>query len=232
MNFEVEQYKVTIFEGANPDTLVLMHEDHEEAGQVWELLSEETREKINLAGISGITWEHELSPWEAPALFKKADPFTGGADEYLQKLEKLIIPEIKNRNGRDYRKIYIAGYSLAGLFATYAAIKTENFDGIASASGSLWYPDFLSFVKEHKLSENIKKAYFSVGDKEAKTKNPIMKTVEDNTRTIENLFKMQGLETMFELNQGGHFTEDSKRLAKGIDWLILGFHSSIINLER
>ncbi len=222
MKLEIEKYKVTIYGEEGAKTLVLVHENHDEGSEIWELLSGKTKSGIMLACISGIAWNHDMTPWEAPAFFKKADPFTGGADEYMKKLEGTMLPEIQNKTNQTYECIYIAGYSLAGLFATYAGIETDIFDGFVSASGSMWYPNFLSYVKKHPLPKKTQKAYFSIGDKEAKTKNQFMQTVEENTREIERLMSTQGVTTKFELNPGGHFTDDSKRLVKGIEWVISG----------
>ena len=47
--------------------------------------------------------------------------------------------------------------------------------------------------------------YFSVGDRESKTKNPRMATVEDCTRAAAELFRSRGANVKFELNPGGHF---------------------------
>ena len=89
-----------------------------------------------------------------------------------------------------------------------------------SASGSLWYPKFLDFAVSSDILSPIDKIYFSVGDKESHTKNKIMATVEDNTRKLEEFFKQCGLMTVFELNSGGHFKDDVKRLARGIKWIL------------
>ncbi len=222
MKFEVEKYTLTIYGEDNEKALLILNEDHNEGDEIWNLLPEDAKNQLTMACISGVNWEHDLSPWEAPALFKKADPFTGGADEYFEKLVSTMIPDIQNKTNHIYERVLIAGYSLAGLFATYAAIKANFFDGFVSASGSLWYPDFLSYVKEHPLPEKVKIAYFSIGDKESKTKNSVMRTVEENTREIEGIITAQGVKTKFDLNQGGHFKDDSKRLAKGIEWIVSG----------
>ena len=85
-----------------------------------------------------------------------------------------------------------------------------------TASGSLWYPEFLTYAQSHEISDKVKKIYFSVGDKESKTKNQMMQPVEENTRFLAEYFKSKGIETTFELNEGGHFVDDAKRVAKGI----------------
>ena len=110
----------------------------------------------------------------------------------------------------------ITGYSLAGLFAVYAMYKTEVFDRVASMSGSLWFHDFMEYCKSNDYMKLPYKIYFSLGDKEANTRNPILKTVDDNTRELSEYFKNLGSEVIFELNKGNHFIDTILRSAKGI----------------
>ena len=46
-------------------------------------------------------------------------------------------------------------------------------------SGSLWFYDFMEYCKSNDYRKLPDKIYFSLGDKEANTRNPILKTVED-----------------------------------------------------
>ena len=89
---------------------------------------------IRMLAVSGFDWNEKLSPWPAPRVFRNGDDFGGKADELIEELLEVL----KQYPGRKY----IAGYSLAGLFALYTATKTDQFEGCASVSGSLWYPDF------------------------------------------------------------------------------------------
>ena len=43
----------------------------------------------------------------------------------------------------------IAGYSLAGLFALWAAWNSGYFRRVASVSGSLWYPGFTDYIRNN-----------------------------------------------------------------------------------
>ena len=70
------------------------------------------------------------------------------------------------------------------------------------------------------LKKKIDKIYLSLGDREAKTKNPVMATVEDKTRGISECYKAKGYDVFFEMNQGGHFTDPELRTAKGIKWIL------------
>ena len=62
----------------------------------------------------------------------------------------------------------------------------------------------------------------SLGDREEKTKNKIMAKVGDRTRRQAELLKDDpNVEKLyFEWNEGGHFDNPLKRVAKGISWII------------
>ncbi len=222
--------------------LVLLIENENETAAVREQCLELDPEKNPvLAGIGEVDWNHDLSPWKADPVFKKGAPFTGGARDFLKNMSDSILPEILRELPVKPRYIVMAGYSLAGLFAVYGALETDLFDGIVSASGSMWFPEFVNYVQEYMekslhISEQkpissfsgksevqtrkLRTAYFSVGDREAKTKNPVMQTVEKNTIAIQQMFDANGIMTTFELNPGNHFTDDVGRLAKGICWTL------------
>ena len=83
-------------------------------------------------------WNADLSPWPAPAVFGR-EGFAGGASATLAEVLKYCAD-------RD-RTYIIGGYSLAGLFALWAAYRTDVFSGVAAASPSLWFPGFLEYME-------------------------------------------------------------------------------------
>ena len=85
-------------------------------------------------------WNHELSPWKAPAVFGN-EGFGDGASKTLEELLKLCADREKT--------YYIGGYSLAGLFALWAAYQTDVFSGVAAASPSVWFPGFDEYMTEN-----------------------------------------------------------------------------------
>ena len=167
---------------------------------------------LMLCPVEETEWNHNLSPWPADAVFRKAPPFTGGAQEYFQSL----LPAIKETADAHPGRHFICGYSLAGLFSLYVCSMHDLFDGCASASGSLWYPGWTDWLKAHPL--HCRQVYLSLGDREKNTKQPLMRTVEDKTRECEAMIRTYA-ETVFELNEGGHFADENARLAKGLAWL-------------
>ena len=172
-----------------------------------------------LVTISNLDWNSDMTPWPG---FNLNQRFKGTADTYLNELINDIIPKVKNNLNIKISEYIIAGYSLAGLFALYSVYKTDVFSKVISASGSLWYPNFLDFIKVHNISKNITKIYLSLGNKESKTKNKVLNTVKDNTKEIEKIYLNQNIKTIYEENEGGHFKNASLRIAKGIKWILEG----------
>jgi len=65
-----------------------------------------------------------------------------------------------------------------------------------------------------------KASRFSLGNKEAKTRNTILQTVEENTILLQRYFTQLGCHTTFEINSGNHFQDTTNRTAKGIAWIL------------
>ena len=80
-----------------------------------------------------------LTPWECPGIFADDAPFAGHAKRQLEALSEIVQKTEAQLRGHPAHRC-IAGYSLAGLFATWAPFQTDLFDAVASASGSMWYP--------------------------------------------------------------------------------------------
>jgi len=205
--------------------VVILNAFDEDVKNIFDKIKEITVKKFVLVVISNVDWNREMSPWYMEKLYKSEDDYAGKADEYLDQLTQIIIPNIEkelsnifsNQNTYEY---IIAGYSLAGLFAIYSLYKTDIFSKAVSCSGSLWYPDFIEFVKSNHLKRIPQKVYFSLGNKESKTKNVKMSTVEEKTKEIESYFHSQNIETIYEENDGNHFQDVENRIAKGIAWVL------------
>lgn len=178
---------------------------------------------FTLVAIKPACWNDDLTPWKCPGLFADDAPFAGRAQDQLRLLEEEIIPQVerecsKPNSPRICRTV--AGYSLAGLFATWTALNSSAFSRIASASGSLWYPDFAHFATETPLACPIDCAYFSLGSKEAKTPSRLLRNVATGTDEVVAAFRSKGVPTQFESNPGNHFKEPALRMARGITWTI------------
>ena len=73
----------------------------------------------------------------------------------------------------------------------------------------------------HELSKRPDQLYISLGDREARTRNPFLKTVQENTEQIVSHFEQLGLDVTWELNPGNHFKDAALRSAKGIKAILV-----------
>ena len=155
----------------------------------------------------------ELTPWAAPPVFGKI-PFGDGAEKTLEFIINQLLPEVQGNNTH----LILGGYSLAGLFALWAGYNTDLFEGIAAASPSVWYPQWIDYASENKpLAKSV---CLSLGDKEEKTKNSVMAQVGNAIRKQHELLTEQKVNTLLEWNAGNHFVDSDKRIAKGFSWAI------------
>ena len=177
---------------------------------------------FTLVAISDLDWNHDMVPWDSPPAFKNAEPCTGGADDYLRLLTEEIIPmaEKEITGAPSWRGI--VGYSLAGLFALYAIYRTDLFSRVGSMSGSLWFPGIKDYIFSHEPKRQPDHMYFSLGDKESKTRNSILRSVRQNTEEIQAFYQSRGIDAVFELNPSNHYNHAAERTAAGIVWLLNG----------
>lgn len=215
--YTAEGREVTLYMAASENRpLVVLNNYSGDGGSVVEALGEMKCPDFNLLCVGNLKWNHDMTPWHCPPLSSEDDPCTGGADDYLQLLISDILPEAKELVRGVPSHIGIAGYSLGGLFALYACYNCDVFDRAAIVSGSLWFPDFKDYVFSHSMKKIPDKIYLSLGDAEAKTKHPMLKTVQENTEEIVGHYKKLGLNVTWELNPGNHFKNAALRSAKGI----------------
>ncbi len=156
-----------------------------------------------------------MTPWPTEALAKWESRCGGMADLYLEKLESDIVPTVCDALPFTPSGLYLAGYSLGGLFALYALWKTTLFTRVASASGSLWYPDFAEYCLAEAPAGVPERVYLSLGSKETKSRGRTADLM-DNTTAVAGRLRDLGAEVVFEENPGGHTHEADRRMAKGI----------------
>ena len=171
-----------------------------------------------LAAVPVRDWNAELSPWPAPPVFGR-EPFAGRADALLQDVIETLLPALSARHPVEDPAYVIGGYSLAGLFALYAAYRTGLFHGVAAVSPSLWYPDWSAFADSRAIGADC--AYLSLGDREERARNPVMARVGDGVRAeYQRLKAALGNRAALEWNPGNHFNEPERRTAKGLGWVV------------
>ncbi|WP_029323870.1 alpha/beta hydrolase [Butyrivibrio sp. AE3004] len=164
-------------------------------------------------------WNRELSPWNAKPVFGD-EPFGSGAEETLEFLENDLIPKIISSYGLSKGCHFIlAGYSLAGLFTLWSVYQKGIFEAAAAVSPSVWFPGWIDYAGNHEaITKNI---YMSLGDKEEKTRNAVMKSVGDCIRRQKDILEMDNSKNVvLEWNEGNHFRDIEIRCAKGVLWCL------------
>ena len=203
-----------IYEFGNPKAsavLIQMVDDHDlgvidsEASEI----QKRTGTDFHLIAMKVQDWNRDLSPWPAPAVFGK-ESFGDGAARTLEEVLKQCADPGKN--------YIIGGYSLAGLFAIWASYQTDVFSAVSAVSPSIWFPDFMDYMKGNKIHASA--VYLSLGNKEEKARNPVMAAVGSRIREAHEWLKDQGVDTILEWNQGNHFKEADIRTAKAFAWAL------------
>ncbi len=221
LSFESGGKTIDLFGIENKESpLVILNTYSKEGERVYSESNILASKPFTLAAISKLNWDYDMTPWAIPPLSKNDTPCLGKADEYLEVLTSKIIPAILGKLTAKPKYIALAGYSLGGLFALYASYKSGLFSKIASASGSLWFPRFVDFAEATDFVKKPDAIYLSLGDTEAKTRNKMLATVQENTEKLAAFYKSRNIPLLFELNKGNHFTDGEKRMAKGIKWIL------------
>ena len=198
-----------IHEFGNPDASVVLIEPI----HVPEGMAEEAEMIRKLAGRDfhmlavKVDWFRDLSPWPAPAVSGNV-PFGDGAGKTLEKILKLT--------GKSGKRYVLGGYSMGGLFALWAACRSDAFSAIAAASPSVWFPGFTEYMTSSGIRTG--RVYLSLGNREEKTRNPVMATVGERIREIHAWLRSQEIPCRLEWNEGNHFRDLEERMAKGFAW--------------
>ena len=136
--------KVTVLggKGEQPRPVVYLHMEPEEAARL----------AVELPGcvlvcVSGNDWNRDFSPWAAAGVFRTGGDFSGGAEGYLQTFCQEVMPAAEGAMHFSVTGRYIAGYSMAGLFALYSWLRGMPWDGVACCSGSVWFDGFEPWAK-------------------------------------------------------------------------------------
>ncbi len=183
--------------------------DADSIGRVTGYIEKNTGIPFSLTAFKIEDWNRDLSPWEAPAVFGN-ESFGGGAEHTLDEILGYCTDESKT--------YLVGGYSLAGLFALWAAHKTDIFSGVAAASPSVWFPGFTDLMRNEKIRCGA--VYLSLGDREEKTRNPVMASVGQKIRDAYSILNESGISCVLEWNEGNHFKDTDIRTAKAFVWLM------------
>lgn len=197
--------------------LLQMADDHDLAGMEREAqaIQRQTARPFLLAAVQTDNWNDALSPWPAPPVWGKQG-FGGQAADTLAWLEQAVPVMRQQFQLNNNCKIILGGYSLAGLFALWAASRTDALYGVAAASPSVWFPGWSAYEATHPI--RAQRVYLSLGDREEYTKNQTMAAVGSNIRALHSALAQRGTDCTLEWNRGGHFKDPDLRTARAFSW--------------
>ncbi len=182
---------------------------------------------ISLVMITGMDWDDDLTPWPARGVPSGSPDFKGNAPRFLSTLTKEVIPEIEQRMGiASSVERTLLGVSLSGLFTLWEWMIDNTFHNIISLSGSFWYDGFVKWLKSQPIPKKTGKAYFLLGNQEAKTKIKAFQPVQVNTEEIVGYLHDNGINDYFELVPGNHYQYAEQRLIRALTWM---FNTSILS---
>lgn len=173
--------------------------------------------------ITGMDWQNVFSPWPAKGVPKGSLDFKGESPEFLDLLQHSVIPQIEKEFGfsaTPERTLF--GVSMSGLFALWQWMLCDTFTNIACLSGSFWYEGFVEWMRDRDIPAKSGKAYFLLGQQEAKSKVKAFATVAENTQEIISLLDDAGVKTEFQSVPGNHYSDPIGRLDRAFTALCCG----------
>jgi|GEM_PF-1043704 len=179
-----------------------------------------------LSSLPDVDWDADYTPWPCDELPGRA--MTGGADALLDYLQGPFLAAAREALP-DAAETGIVGYSLGGLFALYAASRADSpFDSAASVSGALWYEGFVDYAARAPFPR-LKRAYVSLGLREAKTARGAMGRSKAAAEAVYALLaaRLGRDQAAFEWNNGNHFFEVPQRMTKSIAYLCKLIHTQV-----
>ena len=172
-----------------------------------------TRFQANIVVVSGMDWNSDMTPWQAPAV--KEGVFGGHAAQFLERLKEDLFFNLESALQIRKPQRYLMGLSLAGIFAVWAGIKKDLFEGVAAISGSFWYDGFTEWLeRQEKL--NCVRFYICLGEKEKETKVKRFANIEEDTMKVVETIMLKGAEVAFEVTEGGHNSPVVPRIEKSV----------------
>ena len=168
-------------------------------------------------------WELELMPWAEPAVSKRPEVGTGAGETLRYLIEALLLARDNGTQAASLRNtppVILGGYSLAGLFALWAACQTDRFGAVVAGSPSLWAGDWPGYAAGHAMQ--ARQVYLSLGDREERSRNKTFARVGDRIREEYRRLQQQlGKEnTTLVWEEGGHFADPAARMARGFVWCL------------
>jgi hypothetical protein len=220
---EIEEVKLHVYRSNVKDATTIYFLDGDQFEEPFNHWIRKHQPALNFVLINANNRTDDYTPWPLQASETMPMDFGGKAAEHLKFITTKVIPFCESEYGfaSSADKRAIGGYSLGGLFSFYAAVNTDLFGTVLSCSSSLWYPDFLAYLKEHPFKAPHPKLYMSVGDEEGLTATNLTNHQIPNTMMLKDLLepKFQPGDFKFTLEEGNYGNNISGRAWRAIEWV-------------
>lgn len=203
-----------------PDFVLLQPIDARDTlSQEMPLLAAQTTRSFLHVAFPVEAWNVDLSPWDAPPVFGR-ESFGHGAADTLDWLRMRLMPEVRAKYAiSPDAPVILGGYSLAGLFSLWSAAQVDDFAAVAAMSPSVWFPGWADYADAHPVLARA--AYLSLGDREERSRNPVLATVGEAVRQQDARHERQGIRHILRWHPGNHFQGVEARCAAGFAWCIM-----------
>ncbi|MGW7990078.1 alpha/beta hydrolase [Staphylococcus xylosus] len=131
-------------------------------------LFKDVNKDVVFAGVVPKDRKQDYTPWYTNV---NGIEFDGKADDYLVWITSELLPYLKKcfSISKEHKDIAIAGASLDGLVSLYGLLTEKYaFGSFILISPSIWYPEFLKFMREHEILKQPFHVYWYVGELEGK----------------------------------------------------------------
>ena len=220
---EIEGVKLYVYRSNVKDATTIYFLDGDQFEEPFNHWIRKHQPALNFVLLNANNRTDNYTPWPRQASETLPMDFGGKAEEQLSFITTHVIPfcESKYAFASSEEKRVIGGYSLGGLFSLYAAVNTNLFGTALSCSSSLWFPDFLDYLKEHPFKAAHPKLYMSVGDQEGTTATNLTADQTLNTIALKDFYepKFQPGDFKFTLEVGNHGNNISGRAWRAIEWV-------------
>ena len=220
---EIEEVKLYVYRCNVKDATTIYFLDGDQFEEPFNHWIRKHQPALNFVLLNANNRTDDYTPWPLQASETMPMDFGGKAAEHLLFFATHVIPFCESEYGfaSSTEKRVIGGYSLGGLFSLYAAVNTDLFGTVLSCSSSLWYPDFLDYLKERHFKAAHPKLYMSVGDQEGTTATNLTADQTSNTIALKDWIepKFQAGNYKFTLEEGNHGNDIPGRVERAVEWV-------------
>ena len=163
-----------------------------------------------------------------PTLSSAWQQQTGGAQQHMEFIEKIIFKYISQKYRTDITNRTFIGNSLGGLFGSYILLtKPELFKNYILGSPSYWFDNQVIFRLEAAVAPKITNinanVFISIGERESKDQESLYDMVNDAKRFYQKMLNWQQTNLKAKIliiSEANHQTAFPTTAIQGLHWIL------------